>query len=120
MLSITLIYSPQARCVYEEHLQLPEGACLEDALQACGFLKVLNWPQPLGQGLQWGIWGRSLEKVANTEPAQHPLQDGDRLELYRPLQVDPKTARRLRFAKQGSRNAGLFQKKPKTVLPEGF
>ena len=40
-------------------------------------------------------------------PAQ-PLQPNDQLSLCRPLQVDPKTARRQRFEAQGSRRAGLF------------
>ena len=45
-----------------------------------------------------GIWG----KVAN--PGQ-TLKHGDRLEIYRPLTVDPKVARRERFARQGARGA---------------
>jgi sulfur carrier protein len=36
------------------------------------------------------------------------LQDGDRLEWLRPLQVDPKVARRERFKRQGAKTAGLF------------
>ena len=37
--------------------------------------------------------------------------NGDRVEIYRPLQVDPKVARRERFRKQGARTAGLFAHK---------
>jgi putative ubiquitin-RnfH superfamily antitoxin RatB of RatAB toxin-antitoxin module len=39
-----------------------------------------------------GIFGRVVQ-------ADHPLKDGDRIEIYRPLTADPKTARRAR-AKQ--------------------
>jgi sulfur carrier protein len=39
------------------------------------------------------------------------LQDGDRLEIYRPLKVDPKVARRERFARQGAKTTGLFAKR---------
>jgi putative ubiquitin-RnfH superfamily antitoxin RatB of RatAB toxin-antitoxin module len=39
------------------------------------------------------------------------VRDGDRIEIYRPLKVDPKVARRERFRKQGSRSAGLFARK---------
>jgi putative ubiquitin-RnfH superfamily antitoxin RatB of RatAB toxin-antitoxin module len=39
------------------------------------------------------------------------LRDGDRLELLRPLRVDPKVARRERFTGQGARSAGLFAKR---------
>jgi putative ubiquitin-RnfH superfamily antitoxin RatB of RatAB toxin-antitoxin module len=35
------------------------------------------------------------------------------VEVLRPLQVDPKVARRERFVKQGTRGAGLFAKKPR-------
>ncbi len=31
--------------------------------------------------------------------SEHPLRDGDRLELLRPLQIDPKEARRRRAMK---------------------
>lgn len=55
--------------------------------------------------LQCGIWN------ARTTP-DTVLQDGDRLEIYRPLTADPKTARRERFARQGgAKTAGLFNKR---------
>ncbi len=38
-------------------------------------------------GYQAGIWGRLVNP-------DHPLEDGDRLELYRPLLIDPRDARR--------------------------
>ena len=50
------------------------------------------------------VWGKAV--LSDT-----PLAQGDRLELLRPLLVDPKEARRLRFNQQGSRAAGLFAKK---------
>ena len=54
--------------------------------------------------LTCGIWGRAVM------PDQ-VLQQGDRIELCRPLQVDPKVARRERFARQGARGTGLFAKR---------
>ena len=36
-----------------------------------------------------GIFGRVTQ-------SDHPLKDGDRIEIYRPLTADPKTARRAR------------------------
>jgi hypothetical protein len=41
----------------------------------------------------------------------HALQEGDRLEVLRPLRVDPKVARRERFQRQGAKTAGLFAKR---------
>lgn len=54
----------------------------------------------------YAVWGKRVEKTTE-------LKDGDRLELLRPLKVDPKEARRLRFNQQGSRAAGLFAKRRK-------
>ena len=51
-----------------------------------------------------GIWGKRV-------PVSHLLLDGNRLELYRPLTVDPKVARRERFVRQGAKSAGLFAKR---------
>jgi putative ubiquitin-RnfH superfamily antitoxin RatB of RatAB toxin-antitoxin module len=50
------------------------------------------------------VWGKSVKP-------DHGLAAGDRLEVLRPLLVDPKEARRLRFNQQGSRAAGLFAKR---------
>lgn len=41
-----------------------------------------------------GVFGRVV-----TRPRQEPVQDGDRVEIYRPLIVDPKEARRARAAR---------------------
>ena len=47
-----------------------------------------------------------------SDPSQR-LRDRDRVEIARPLRVDPKLARRERFQRQGSRAAGLFaQRRP--------
>ncbi|WP_052384105.1 RnfH family protein [Litchfieldella xinjiangensis] len=44
-----------------------------------------------------GIFGKLLR-----EPQRYPVEAGDRVEVYRPLQVDPKEARKQRAA--GNRN----------------
>lgn len=80
-------------------LQLPAGATLSDALAASVALGYL--PGTCISDADCGIWGR------RAVPGQ-VLHDGDRVELYRPLTVDPKVARRERFARQGARTAGLF------------
>ena len=59
-------------------LNLPAGATVRDALAASGF-----------EGHAFGIFG---ERVA----LDHRLADGDRVEIYRPLAMDPKEARRRR------------------------
>ena len=68
-------------------LQLPEGSCVHDAVQASGLCArhALD-----AAALKAGIWGRA-------QPAHAPLREHDRVELYRPLRVDPKEARRQRY-----------------------
>ncbi len=51
-----------------------------------------------------GVWGKPVR-------TDHVLREGDRLEVYRPLTVDPKVARRARFVRQGAKTAGLFAKR---------
>jgi putative ubiquitin-RnfH superfamily antitoxin RatB of RatAB toxin-antitoxin module len=53
---------------------------------------------------QPGVWGRKVTWA-------HIVEDGDRVELYRPLKVDPKVARRQRFKRQGKGRTGLFAKR---------
>ena len=104
LLRVTLACSPRPQEVIEQQLQLPEGATLADAIEAAGGWQALGMAPATTDGAPTvGIWGRSA-------PLEQGLRDGDRVELYRPLTVDPKVARRERFARQGARAAGLFQR----------
>ena len=76
---------------------------LTAALQASGLFEDDLSGDWLSAGQ--GVWGK---KVASS----HILRDRDRLEVYRPLTVDPKVARRERFVRQGAKKAaGLFAKR---------
>ncbi len=68
-------------------LVLEEGACALDAVHASGLLE--QHPELCSGPLRLGIFG---------EESAHDvmLSDGDRVELYRPLRLDPKEARRAR------------------------
>ena len=60
------------------------------ALQASGLFERHQEAARLAGGAgNVGVWGR-------LRSPEHILREGDRIELYRPLQVDPKDARRLR------------------------
>lgn len=101
-LQVTVVYSPAPREVQEISLAMPLGSTLAGALQASGLLQrfaAIDHPATL-----LGIWGRQAT-------LDQPLRQNDRIEIYRPLTVDPKVARRERFAKQGTRAAGLFKTK---------
>jgi uncharacterized protein len=68
-------------------LELPAGATLRDAIAACG----LGIETPAV-----GIFGKRAA-------LDTPLKPGDRVEIYRPLLLDPKEARRRRaFRKKKS------------------
>jgi uncharacterized protein len=102
-LRITVCYSPAARVVHTLELVLPAGACVRDAVALCvGDARFAPAVQSNADAaLHYAVWGTKAT-------AQQVLHDLDRLELCRPLRVDPKVARRERFAKQGARTSGLF------------
>jgi putative ubiquitin-RnfH superfamily antitoxin RatB of RatAB toxin-antitoxin module len=101
-INVTVLYSPAAREVHEWALALPAGACVLQALRASDVGKFV--PEAELANAPVGIWGRKAR-------LDQLLCQGDRVEIYRPLQVDPKLARRERFRKQGVRAAGLFARR---------
>jgi putative ubiquitin-RnfH superfamily antitoxin RatB of RatAB toxin-antitoxin module len=101
-IQITVIYSAAARQVQEVTLHLAPSSTVLQAVQASGFFK--QFPCLDQPGTSVGVWGRQVNWA-------QALRENDRVEIYRPLTVDPKVARRERFAKQGARTAGLFTNK---------
>ena len=81
-LAITVVACLAPREVREWVLDLPVGATVADALRAsCGV--------EAGDAPSVGIWGRA----ANLDAVLQPL---DRVEIYRPLKIDPKDRRRVK------------------------
>lgn len=77
---------------------VPDTASVADAIAASGL--ALEFPDENLDALEVGIWGRIVEK-------ERPLSAGDRVEIYRPLELDPREARRQRAA------AGATMGRPK-------
>ena len=98
-LQVTVVVCIAPRELREQVLDLPVGATVQDALKAVG--ADVSMVQSGSQSPEVGIWGRRVELGA-------ALRHQDRVEVYRPLKVDPKVARRERFARQGARSTGLF------------
>ena len=71
-------------------LRVGAGISAVEAVQQSGLLE--RFPGIDLQNLPIGIFGSPVSPCA-------PLAQGDRVEIYRPLQVDPKEARRLRAAR---------------------
>ena len=99
---ITLVYSPRPRVVREMAMEVAEGTTVQDVLIQSQWLQ--SYPELANSEASVGIWGRMVTQT-QTVRAQ------DRIEIYRPLTVDPKVARRERFTRQGAKAAGLFSKK---------
>jgi putative ubiquitin-RnfH superfamily antitoxin RatB of RatAB toxin-antitoxin module len=100
LITVTVCHSPAPRQVLEAELIVPAGATIEQALAVAP-----EWAQTAArQGFALSIWGKAA-RLAEV------LQAQDRIEFSRALRVDPKVARRERFAQQGSRAAGLFAKR---------
>lgn len=85
-LTVEVVFAlPDRYCV--ERATLPRGATVADALAAVAgrepfaMLDLARMPV--------GVYGELVERGK-------VLDDGDRVELYRPLQVDPREARRRR------------------------
>ena len=66
---------------------VPDDATVADAIQQSGIKR--RFPGIDFDGLQTGVWGKPVERAQK-------LRNGDRVELYRPLEMDPREARRLK------------------------
>jgi len=117
-MGITLVYSSAARQVREIALELPAGSTLEQALEQAqrqwlggsqqaaksqGVAEAAaacrhgdDWPAAAVAVAEFGLWGRAAAP-------QTVLHDGDRIEIYRPLRVDPKVARRERYRQRNKK-----------------
>lgn len=77
-----------------ESVELPAGATVLDAIRASGLLA--RFPEiDLGRAAV-GIFGAPVR-------LGDPVEDGDRVEIYRPLVADPKAARRKRADRSSRR-----------------
>jgi len=84
---VAIAFSAHPGRAFEVTLELPAPATALDAIRASGLFE--RHPElGLGEPLI-GIWGRACAP-------ETVLADGDRVEVYRPLMMDPNEARRLR------------------------
>ena len=68
-------------------IQVDEGATVAELISQSGIDQ--DFPDESIDDLAVGIWGKLVGR-------DHIVRDGDRIELYRPLQIDPREARRQR------------------------
>ena len=101
-MKVTIAYSPAPRLVREWTLDVAAGSSIKQALQQSSVFG--DYVDLALNTLSTGIWGKHYS-------LNHKLKENDRIEIYRPLRVDPKVARRERFSDQGAKRAGLFANK---------
>jgi len=90
---VTVVYALPGRAVVRE-VRLAQGATVAEALAASGVTE--EFPELVRQRPALGIFSVPVS-------GEHVLSDGDRVEIYRPLQADPKETRRRRAAHRRAR-----------------
>ncbi len=90
MITVEVVFAePDKQRLIE--LEVEEGATVAEVLDASGiYSRFCN--ANLSE-LPVGIWGTVVKRDA-------AVRDGDRVEIYRPLEMDPREARRLRARDQ--------------------
>lgn len=92
--------SPQHHIVLP--VEVPAGTTLHAAVLASGLLAQV--PELAGHPLDLGVFNRARD-------GGEPVREADRIEVYRPLAIEPKQARRVRAEVRQRRKAA----KGKTV-----
>ena len=87
-IAVEIVYALRDRQVLRRIL-LPDGSTVEDAILLSGLRSVF----PDMDTTHVGIHGEPV-------PVTTILRERDRIEIYRPLQVDPKEVRRTRAGKK--------------------
>lgn len=94
MISIEVAYAtPERQLIL--NVQVPEGTSMAQAIWLSGIAD--EFPEIDLENYKAGIWSKVEKK-----PAERILKLGDRIEIYRPLLIDPKQARRNRAEKKES------------------
>jgi uncharacterized protein len=96
LLRVRVIYAlPDHQATVD--LQLPAGTSLTDAVKRSGLLQ--KFPEAAERPLSCAIFGRAV-------PLTYQLRDGDRIEILRPLLIDPKQSRREAAQRNRAQAAG--------------
>ncbi|HUF19198.1 MAG TPA: RnfH family protein [Burkholderiales bacterium] len=93
-ISVQLVYPLADRQTLID-IRLPAGSTVADAISRSGILQLEPKIDLSRHSL--AIWGRLVADG-------HMLRDRDRIEILRPLCIDPKTARRQRAGSRRPRN----------------
>ena len=92
MITIELLFAAKNR-LWQQFLTLADQTTAQSALEQ----SQLYQDHPEAIGLSFGVYGELCH-------ADTPLQDGDRLEVYRALNFDPMESRRRRAKHRAEKN----------------
>ena len=96
--------TPTAREVVLVTVPWTLGLTVGQAVQASGL--PARYPDADVNTAALGRWGRTVR-------LDEPARPGDRIEVYRPLKVDPKEARRQRYRAQGPKRKPPQPRRPR-------
>ncbi len=91
MLQVEVVYASQNGSQLLIPTAATDGETVEQVIQRSGILQ--HFPEIDLSQQKVGIFGKRVD-------LNHPINSEDRIEIYRPLITDPKTARRLRAKKK--------------------
>ena len=92
MLNVEVAYArPERQKIVP--VQVPDGTTVAEAVRLSGITEL--FPEIDPDTIDMGIFGKVVKN-----PAAQALREGDRVELYRPLLIDPKQARLNRAKKK--------------------
>ena len=89
-ISVEVAYAtPERQCILP--LRVAKGTSAYDAVLKSGITR--EFPEIDLDAQAMGIFARPLNGKGRPLPSEYVLREGDRVEIYRPLQIDPKQAR---------------------------
>jgi uncharacterized protein len=96
LITVEVAYAlPERQCLVE--ISVPHGTSAFDAVQRSGIAR--EFPGVDFATASMGIFSKPLDGKTLPLPRDYQLKPRDRVEIYRPLLVDPKEARLARAAK---------------------
>jgi uncharacterized protein len=101
LITVEVAYALPTRQQLTE-LRVPRGTTAFEAVQQSGIVE--QFPEVDIENAKMGIFGQALGTKGLKAPREHVLEPMDRVEIYRPLIVDPKEVRKRR-AEKASRKA---------------
>ena len=95
-ITVEVVYALAERQAFVA-VAVPVGATAGDAIKQSAI--ATQFPEQDLSACKLGIWGRLVDR-------DQLLEDGDRIEIYRPLNIDPREARRQLAAEGKSMGQG--------------